>query len=78
MNRLLAVLVLVLMLFMPQAGWAGSSYPDPYRQTTWNNFTDTVHTIGQSPQQAKLTKMRLRYARTTARVKSIQQSRMHR
>ena len=35
---------------------ATTQYPNPNRQTMWNNLTDCMHTLGQTPQQAKLTK----------------------
>jgi hypothetical protein len=65
---------LLLILIVPQAWGSTSQYPNPYRQTTWNNLTDKVHTLGQSPRQATLTKMKLHNARTRARINSINQA----
>ena len=70
MNRLFLILALLFLLVLPLFSWAGE-YPDPNRQTAWNNLTDGVHTLGQSPQQASLTKKRLHKARTKARKHSI-------
>jgi len=74
MNRLLLTLGLLFLLIIPQAWGQTSSYPNPNRQTMWNNMTDGIHTLGQTPQQAKLTKMRLHRQRTLARSKSINQA----
>jgi hypothetical protein len=72
MNRLFFTVVLLLMLIMPQAwGATNSPYPNPNRQTAWNNITDGVHTFGQNPQQAKATLTKLHYARRKNRLKSI-------
>lgn len=67
MNRLVFIMGLFLVLVMPQA-WG---YPNPNRQTMWNNFTDGVHTLGQNPRQAALTKRRLHHVRTLQRVHDI-------
>jgi len=75
MNRLFLIIALILILITPQAWGATSPYPNPYRQTMWNNLTDSIHTIGQSPQQAKLTKKRLHNQRTGARIKNMYQAR---
>jgi hypothetical protein len=73
MKRFLFLFSMVLVLLIPQLSWATttSQYPNPYRQTMWNNFTDNVHTLGQTPQQAKATKQRLHIARNKARLHSI-------
>ncbi len=71
MNRLFFMMGLLLILIVPQAWGSTSQYPNPYRQTMWNNLTDGIHTLGQSPKQAALTKMKLHYARTIARINSI-------
>ena len=76
MKRRFLMMGLLFILIVPQAsGAATSSYPNPYRQTMWNNLTDGVHTLGQSPKQAALTKTKLHNARTRARVHSINQAR---
>jgi hypothetical protein len=72
MNRVLFIMGLLFILVMPQASWATTSkYPNPNRQTMWNNVTDGIHTLGQSPQQAAFTKRRLHNARNKARLNSI-------
>ena len=68
MIRLIFLMSLLIVLVMPQA-WA--AYPNPYRQTLWNDFTDAIHTFGQSPQKARTTKIRLHFLRTQARTTSI-------
>ncbi|MBF0512061.1 MAG: hypothetical protein HQL13_07025 [Candidatus Omnitrophica bacterium] len=70
MIRQLMILGLLFVLFIPQ-GWANSSqYPNPYRQTMWNNVTDSIHTLGQTPQQAKITKKKLHNQRAQKRMDS--------
>jgi predicted PurR-regulated permease PerM len=75
MNRLFFIMGLLFILIIPQAWGSTSQYPNPYRQTMWNNLTDTIHTWGQSPRQAALTKMRLHNARARARIRSINHAR---
>ena len=75
MRRLFFIMGLLLIFIVPQAWGSTSQYPNPYRQTMWNNFTDSIHTFGQSPRQATLTKMKLHGARTRARINSINQVR---
>jgi len=75
-HRLFFIMGLLFILIVPQAwGYTSSEYPDPNRQTIWNNFTDGIHTFGQSPKQATLTKMRLHYLRSENRIHSINQAR---
>jgi hypothetical protein len=71
MNRLFLTVCLVFILVTPQAWATMTQYPNPYRQTMWNNFTDGIHTLGQSPYEAKMTKRKLHQARTRARLHSI-------
>jgi len=75
MNRLIILLGLSLILVVPQALAATTQFPDPSRRTMWNNFTDTVNTLGQTPFQAQTTKRKLFNARYNARVRSINQAR---
>jgi hypothetical protein len=75
MNRRFFMMGLLFILIVPQAWGSTSQYPNPYRQTTWNNLTDSMHTLGQSPRQATLTKMKLHNARARTRVRSINQAR---
>jgi hypothetical protein len=75
MNRLFLILGLSFIFIMPQAwGATTSPYPNPYRQTIWNNVTDAVHTFGQNSQQTQATLRKLHRARTRARLKSIGQA----
>ena len=75
MKRTLFMLGTLLLLIMPQAFAATTSpYPNPYRQTTWNNLTDSMHTLGQSPTQAQQTIRKLHYARNKTRLKNISQA----
>ena len=74
MNRLLFMVALLFIFMMPQAWGATSQYPNPYRQTMWNNLTDSIHTLGQTPKQAAFTKQKLHNARAIARNKSINQA----
>jgi len=72
MNRLAFIAALVLILITPLAwGATTAQYPNPYRQTMWNNVTDSVHTVGQSPEEKRLTIRKLHAKRTNARLKSI-------
>ncbi len=77
MNRLFFMMGLLLILIVPQAWGSTSPYPNPYRQTMWNNVTDGIHTLGQSPRQAALTKRKLHNTRTIARINSINRARHH-
>jgi hypothetical protein len=75
MNRLILMMGLSLMLALPQAWGSTTQYPDPNRQTIWNNVTDGLNTLGQSPQDAMFTKRKLHRERTRARLQSIRQAR---
>ena len=74
MRRRFFIMGLLFILIVPQAWGATSQYPNPYRQTMWNNLTDSIHTLGQKPQQAALTKRKLHNARARTRLKSISQA----
>ena len=74
MRRLFFILVCLLMLTMTPALASSGNYPDPNRQTIWNNITDGLHTLGQSPAQAQRTKQHLHNARRMARQRSINQA----
>ena len=76
MNRLFITFGLLFILIVPQAWPATSQYPDPNRVTMWNSITDSMHTWGQKPRQAQMTKMQLRNARAIARLKSIKQAKI--
>ena len=77
MGRRFFMMGLLVILIVPQAWGSTSQYPNPYRQTMWNSFTDTIHTLGQSHKQAVLTKMKLHNARTRARINSINRAKRH-
>ena len=75
MNRLLLALCFIFVLIVPQiSGATTTPNADANHVSTWNNLTDSLNTMGQTPQQAKLTRMRLRNARATARLKAINQA----
>ena len=78
MNRLILAFTVMLILIIPQAWGATSQYPDPNRQTMWNNVTDSIHTLGQTPRQAQQTKRRLHYQRSVNRIKSLNQTKRRR
>jgi len=65
---------LLFILCIPQAWASTSAYPNPYRQTMWNDFTDSMHTLGQNPSQKRVTLIRLHNIRTRARLTSINQA----
>ncbi len=60
---------------MPSSWALQNKYPDPNRQTLWNKLTDSLHTMGQSPRQAALTKSRLHNTRLRKRSSDIQKAR---
>ena len=74
MNRFFLIMGLLFILIIPQAWGSTSAYPNPYRQTMWNDFTDTIHTLGQKPLQKRVTLMRLHNVRTRVRLTSINQA----
>ena len=74
MNRLFFMMGLLFIFIIPQAWGSTSPYPNPYRQTMWNNLTDAVHTFGQNTQQTRTTLWKLHNARTRARLNSINQA----
>lgn len=75
MNRVFFTLILLFILAIPQAWGQTSQYPNPYRQTMWNNVTDGIHTFGQNARQTKSTLQKLHYARTKSRIQSIMKDR---
>jgi len=74
MRRLFFMGMCLLMLTTSLALASSGNFPDPNRQTIWNNLTDGIHTLGQNPAQAKKTKQHLHNARRMARQKSINQA----
>ena len=75
MNRLFFMIALLFIFIVPQAWGQTTQYANPYRQTTWNNVTDGIHTFGQNAQQKKATLTKLHYARTTNRIQGIMKDR---
>jgi hypothetical protein len=71
MNRLFFIIGLLFIFIVPQAWGQTNQYPNPNRQTIWNNITDGIHTMGKTPQQAAIIKRRLHLKRTQARIRSI-------
>ncbi len=70
MYRSLLIICLLFVSIVPQAWGQGKQYPNPNRQTLWNNLTDGINTLGQSPSQAAITKRRLHNERSRARIRS--------
>jgi len=73
MNRFIFCALLI-MIATPS--WAEISptmqqYKDANRQNLWNNMTDSLHTIGQNPKKASLTKKKLHATRAQNRLKNI-------
>ena len=71
MKRLFLIMGLLLILITPSAWAKSNQYPDPNRQTIWNNMTDSMHTLGKNPTQAKQIKQHLHNQRRQARIHSI-------
>jgi hypothetical protein len=71
MDRLFFIMGLLFIFIVPQAWGQSSQYPNPNRQTTWNNITDKVHTWGKTPAQAAIIKRRLHTKRTQTRIRNI-------
>ena len=71
MNKLFIMMCLLFIFIVPQAWGSMTQYPNPYRQTIWNNITDDVHTFGQTRPQANRTLRKLHQARTRTRLHSI-------
>jgi hypothetical protein len=71
MRRLFFVLVCLLVFTTSSALASSGNYPDVNRQTIWNNMTDGVHTFGQTPAQARKTRLHLHNVRRKVRQNSI-------
>ena len=62
------------MLFsVPTESWAGIN-EEINRQTHFNNFTDSLATIGKSPKQKTAIRNKRRLARSQARLKKIREA----
>ncbi len=66
---LILVLTTVLFFYISTASWAGGGNTDINRQTSFNNFTDSLATLGRSPQQKTTIKDKRRLARSQTRLK---------
>jgi len=70
-------MVCFLFLTLISTAWANpGQYPDPQRQTFWNDLTDGMHTLGQDPRHKNATLKRLHNARTAARIRSINKDKL--
>jgi hypothetical protein len=75
MKRIIFITTLFIILLIPQVWASTTQYPNPYRQTMWNDFTDKLNTIGQTTTQARMTKIRLHQIRTETRINDINRAR---
>lgn len=75
MNRFILMVGLCFFIAITPALAQSNQYPDPNRQTIWNNFTDSLHTLGKTPAQAKIIRRQLHNQRKYARIQSINEAR---
>ena len=71
------VLVTVLFFYTPTASWAGINQ-EINRQTPFNNFTDSLATLGKSQKQKTAIKNKRRLARSQARLKKLREAHVKR
>ncbi len=71
------ILAAVLFFYIPTASWAEINQ-EINRQTPFNNFTDSLATIGKSPKQKTTIKNKRRLARSQARLKKIREAHIKR
>ncbi|MBI5025036.1 MAG: hypothetical protein HZC18_08600 [Candidatus Omnitrophica bacterium] len=71
------VLTAVLFCYTPTASWAGIN-EEINRQTPFNNFTDSLATIGKSPKQKTAIKNKRRLVRSQARLKKARAANLKR
>ena len=71
------ILTAVLFFYTPTASWAGIN-EEINRQTPFNNFTDSLATLGKSPKQKTAIKNKRRLARSQARLKKIREAHLKR
>jgi len=71
------VLVTVLFFYTPTASWAGINQ-EINRQTPFNNFTDSLATLGKSQKQKTAIKNKRRLARSQTRLKKIRKAHLRR
>jgi hypothetical protein len=71
------ILTAVLFFYTPTASWAGIN-EEINRQTPFNNFTDSLATIGKSPKQKTAIKNKRRLARSQARLQKLRDANIKR
>lgn len=76
-RHLILILAAVLFLYAPTASWAGIN-EEINRQTPFNNFTDSLATLGKSPKQKTAIKNKRRLARSQARLKKLREANIKR
>jgi hypothetical protein len=69
----LVISSLILFFYAPTVSWAGINQ-EINRQTPFNNFTDSLATLGKSPGQKTAIKNSRRLTRSQARLKKLQQA----
>lgn len=74
---LVFILTAALLLSVPTESQAGINQ-EINRQTPFNNFTDSLATIGKSPRQKTAIKNKRRLARSQARLKKIREAHLKR
>lgn len=74
---LILILATVLFFYAPTASWAGIN-EEINRQTPFNNFTDSLATLGKSPRQKTAIKNKRRLARSKARLKKLREANIKR
>lgn len=70
-------LTAVLFFYIPTASWAGRN-ADINRRTPFNNFTDSLATLGKSPKQKTAVKNSRRLARSKARLQKLRDANIKR
>ncbi len=65
------ILTVVLFFYTQTESWAGGGNADINRQTSFNNFTDSLATLGRSPQQKTAIQNKRRLARSQPRLKKV-------
>lgn len=71
------ILTVVLVFSVPTQGWAGIN-EEINRQTPFNNFTDSLATLGKFPKQKTAIKNKRRLARSKARLKKLREANIKR
>ena len=71
------VLTAVLFFYTPTASWAGIN-EEINRQTPFNNFTDSLATLGKIPKQKTAIKNKRRLARSQVRLKKLREANIKR